>query len=242
MTKKETLIQTLTAEQKKALLQHFNTIYECEELSETENKIIYLAWLWKEGYVKSVSDGPRIFDEIEAGVPLTYYEITFEDENSGGINLDLTYDFYEIDKIIEIIEYEKIQMKKRIKIIKIDPDDYPVYCPFCKQQIAGCETLEGDDDEEEIEDEIENYEYTPCEHTLFIAGDEGFEYRSERFSSLMSLPPFEVGEIIEYDDNKYKGFDELTDDVSIPGAIKYAGYVNNWQGLNVFYGFEPIGN
>lgn len=96
-------MQNLTTEQKKALLQHFNTIYECKELSEAESKIVYLAWLWKEGYVKSVSDDPRIFDEIEAGVPLTDYEITFEDENSGGINLELTYDFYDIGKVIEIL-------------------------------------------------------------------------------------------------------------------------------------------
>ena len=104
MTKKETLLQNLTAEQKKALLLHFNTVYECEELSETENKIIYLAWLWSNGDVKYFGDGPRIFDEIEAGVPLNDYEITFEDENSGGINLELTYDFYDISKIIEILK------------------------------------------------------------------------------------------------------------------------------------------
>ena len=104
MTKKETLLQNLTAEQKKALLQHFNTIYNCMELTETENKIIYLAWLWKNGYVKQQGAGPLFFDETEAGVPLTDYEITIEAEQSGGINLKLSYDFYEMGKIMKILD------------------------------------------------------------------------------------------------------------------------------------------
>ena len=52
MNKKENLLNNLTAVQKEELLKHFNTIYECIELSETENKIIYLAWLWDSGIVK----------------------------------------------------------------------------------------------------------------------------------------------------------------------------------------------
>ena len=104
MTKKEKFLKSLTEGQKVALLQHFNTIYECAELGETENRITYLAWLWKKGDVKQNGDGPLYFDEAEAGVALTDYEITIEDEHSGGINLELTYEFYEIGKIIEILD------------------------------------------------------------------------------------------------------------------------------------------
>ena len=103
MNKKENLIENLTSNQKNVLIQHFNTIYECTELSETENKIIYLAWLWKNGYVSKLENGWFDIDETEAGVPLDYFEVTFEAEPSGGSNLALFYDYYEIDKIIAIL-------------------------------------------------------------------------------------------------------------------------------------------
>lgn len=89
--------------QKEELLCHFNTIYECTELSETENKIIYLAWLWKNGHVFKLGEGWFHFDETEAGVPIDDYEVTFEAEPSGGTNLSLFYDYYEIDKIMAIL-------------------------------------------------------------------------------------------------------------------------------------------
>ena len=103
MNKKETLLDNLSALKKEELLQHFNTIYQCEELSETENKIIYLAWLWENGYVKKLEDGWLEFDEKEAGVSIDDYEVTFEAEPSGGSNIALFYDYYEINKIVTIL-------------------------------------------------------------------------------------------------------------------------------------------
>jgi len=107
MTKKETVLKNLTAQQKEAIVSHFNTIYKCSELSETENRIIYLAWLWNEGYVTVNKDAGTDFNEKEAGVPLTDYEITFEDEDSGGINLVFFYEYYGIIKIIELLGWSK---------------------------------------------------------------------------------------------------------------------------------------
>jgi len=103
MNKKENLLKNLTSLQKVELLKHFNTIYECIELSEMENKIIYLAWLWKNGYVRKLEDGWMEFDETEAGVSLDDYEVTFEAEPSGGSNLALFYDYYDIEKIMAIL-------------------------------------------------------------------------------------------------------------------------------------------
>jgi len=103
MNKKENLLKNLTSEQKNALIQHFNAIYECTELSEMEYKIIYLAWLWKNGYVRKLEDGWMEFDETEAGVPIDDYEVTFEAEPSGGTNIALFYDYYEINKIMAIL-------------------------------------------------------------------------------------------------------------------------------------------
>jgi hypothetical protein len=104
---KPMVINNLTADQKKELLAQFNTVYECKELGEHEYKIIYLAWLWANGFVVKSESGMSTFDAGEAGVPITDYEITIEDERKGGVNLDLTRMYYDIDKIIKLIIRDK---------------------------------------------------------------------------------------------------------------------------------------
>ena len=60
----------------------------------------------------------------------------------------------------------------------------------------------------------------PCPHTLFVAHDEGFEYRSERFNNQLGLP--EGDDDIEL---PIKGIDGLTDQAAADGAVKFAAYV-----------------
>ncbi len=103
MNKKEELISSLTQEQKQALLDHFNEIYECNELTDHEYKIIYLAWLWANGLVYELDDGWYAFDEDKTGMSIKDYDITFEAEPSGGANLDLFYDYYNLDKMIKLM-------------------------------------------------------------------------------------------------------------------------------------------
>ena len=107
MKKKNEIIKNLTTAQKKLLLNHFNSVYVCSELSGRENSIIYLAWLWANGLVYREQSGMSTFEESEAGVPLTDYEITFEAEMSGGMNLDITYMFYKVDEIIKLMKWNK---------------------------------------------------------------------------------------------------------------------------------------
>ena len=58
--------------------------------------------MWANGHV--FNDGnTSLFDDNKADVQLNDYELTFEMEDSGGINLDVTYDFYGIGRIIEIM-------------------------------------------------------------------------------------------------------------------------------------------
>ena len=102
--KHKTVIRNLTPEQKQALLEHFDQIYECKELTDHEYKIIYLALMWATGKVYRLEDGFPEFDENEAEISMTDYEITFEDEDSVGVNLDWTYIYYSLDKIIKIID------------------------------------------------------------------------------------------------------------------------------------------
>ena len=107
VTIKSTVLKSLTDDQKEKLLSHFNSIYECEQLTDNEYNITYLAWLWANGFVYKKDNGMNTFEESETGVPLTDYEITIEDDVKGGVNLDLTYSHYGMDKIIDLIKRNK---------------------------------------------------------------------------------------------------------------------------------------
>lgn len=104
----------LTKEEKQLLLTHFNTIYECQELTEHEYKMIYLALLWANGFVYRLENGFAFFDEERAGIRYDAYEISFEDGvygvdgyGAGGMNLDLTYGYYDIDEIINLMRWNE---------------------------------------------------------------------------------------------------------------------------------------
>lgn len=77
---------------------HFNTIYECKELTEHEKNIVWLSWLLGEGLLM-VSDGFLMYEMSEVEFEHTDYEVTFEAEPSGGVNIDLFRDYYELDKL-----------------------------------------------------------------------------------------------------------------------------------------------
>lgn len=96
----------LTENQLKDLLTHFNEIYECEHLNEHELKICYLAYLWKNNQVILTYFGYEIIDDRNLGIDLMKdYEITFEldQEDAGGVNLGVTYDYYNFIQLFEII-------------------------------------------------------------------------------------------------------------------------------------------
>ena len=105
MTKKEQIINSLSTEQKQALLEHFNTIYECPSLSDHEYSMIYLAWMKADSFLYRTPEGCLEFDGQKAGVPESDYEITFEDDYSGGVNLDVTWDYYDLDKVRTIMNW-----------------------------------------------------------------------------------------------------------------------------------------
>ncbi len=104
--KKTELINQLTEEEKKKLLAHFNTIYECKQLNEHEYNIIYLAWMWANGHIVDTGTGST-FDESKVDAVHEDYEVSFESDTSGGMNLDLFYEFYELDKIMELMGWNE---------------------------------------------------------------------------------------------------------------------------------------
>ena len=104
MKPKNEIIASLSQEQIQALVQHFNSIYECRELEEREHNMIYLACMWRNGMVFQHEAGQYLFDEQSAGVSLNDYEISIEDEYSGGVNLKILYEYYMLDKLANLIK------------------------------------------------------------------------------------------------------------------------------------------
>ena len=105
MNKKQEVISSITPAQKRALLAHFNEIYECKELTDHEYNMIYLAWMWAKGIVYTNEMGFSDFDPEKAGVDLFDYELTIEVDPSGGVNLDILHDYYKVDKIIDLMDW-----------------------------------------------------------------------------------------------------------------------------------------
>jgi hypothetical protein len=113
-----------------------------------------------------------------------------------------------------------------MKVIEIDANTNPIVCPFCGKSVAGGTT-------------DEDWEVTPCEHLLFVAVDEGFEYRSKRFNDHMNFPEnMEFPNILP----EYKGdsIDRFTSKVTIPNAVKYACYTPPPSLMGAYYGFAPL--
>lgn len=101
-----------------------------------------------------------------------------------------------------------------------------VFCPFCNQQIQS------------IDDEEGNYDYKICEHTIFIAHDEGFEFRTDEVNKLLKINPKTDGLEIEVPDG-IPGFDGFTDLIDIEGGVKIATYDDCARPEGIYFGFQP---
>lgn len=99
-----TFQEELSNSRRIALIEHFNEIYECTELTLHEMKIAFLAYLWKNGQIVHEVNGPACMLG-EHGVELEDYQITIEatEEYKGGINLDLLYKYYGFEIMIPMI-------------------------------------------------------------------------------------------------------------------------------------------
>ena len=107
-------------------------------------------------------------------------------------------------------------------ISKVVGDDIATHCPFCGHQV-----VLGDDEHREID---------PCEHTLFMATDHGFEFKSEEFDKHLGIKD---GDEHNLDEEVFSGdYDELTDQVTIYGSVKFANYTPH-SSLGAYIGFAP---
>ncbi|MCB1087503.1 MAG: hypothetical protein KDM63_10695 [Verrucomicrobiae bacterium] len=114
------------------------------------------------------------------------------------------------------------QSQTGIQRVELNCYDNPIYCPFC-----GAVAFETDSGKHES--------MKPCGHVLFLAHDEGFEYRSDRFDAAMDI----VGtpdEAIDLGDGGYDGF---TNRVSIKDSVKFAIYIPAPSFFGAYVGFAP---
>ena len=102
----------------------------------------------------------------------------------------------------------------------------PIHCPFCGTRVMGADPH----DETRI---------TACPHTLFIAHDTAFEYRSERLDRNLALDGMTEEEVEAKWLADTRGIDGFTDTVSLPDAIKVAAYAPNPSAYGPYYGFAP---
>jgi hypothetical protein len=107
---------------------------------------------------------------------------------------------------------------KNIQRVELDCYHQPIFCPACGQRV-----ITGTD-----------ANITPCSHTLFIAHDEGFEYRSAAFDKEMGIEgissdALELGEA---------GYDGFTNEVPIKNAVKFATYVPAPSFFGGYVGFS----
>lgn len=102
----------------------------------------------------------------------------------------------------------------------------PVHCPFCGTRVMGADPA----DETLI---------TACTHTLFVAHDTAFEYRSERFNLNLSLNGLTDKEVEKRWLGETGGIDHFTDQVTLVDAIKVAAYAPAPSAYGSYYGFAP---
>lgn len=108
----------------------------------------------------------------------------------------------------------------KIEVIEIDHYVESIECPICSETVA----ILPQDDEAIL---------TPCDHTLFVATDYGYEYASDKYND-------HVGVLRENDDfDEFSNIDAFTSKVSLKGSVKYASYTPSPGCLGVYYGFAP---
>ena len=80
-----------------------------------------------------------------------------------------------------------------------------------------------------------------CEHTLFVAINEGFEFCDKRVKENLGIPFDEdINKYVEKfvgDPDSDEDIDSITNRIDLPGYIKIYAYTGSDHGIDVYYGF-----
>jgi hypothetical protein len=98
------LMASLDDAQHGAILEHFDGIYHCQRLGQREQRIVYLAYLLKSGWLLSDGGWLHIHHSITE-VSEADYELTdLETQGmAGGVNLLITIGFYGLDRLADLL-------------------------------------------------------------------------------------------------------------------------------------------
>jgi len=110
----------------------------------------------------------------------------------------------------------------KIQRVVLNTYDLSVHCPFC-----------GETPDVRKDGQLVGLKKKRCKHLLFIAHDEGFEFRSARFNKLMKLPKGE-------DFHIEVGYDKFTDSTPTPEGVKFAVFTPSPVFFGAYYGFVPL--
>lgn len=110
-------------------------------------------------------------------------------------------------------------------IQRIELSEVTLHCPFCGHLVLN----------NEPDVDFDQY-LSPCEHTLFIAHDEGFEYLSDKARAQFDLPG---DEMLIQTDLPEGGYDAVTDTLNLPSSIKFCIYQGAPSGMGSYLGFSP---
>lgn len=117
---------------------------------------------------------------------------------------------------------------KKIQRVELNEFYYtPIHCPFCGNQTSP-------------DRDADSFQLNPCKHLLFVAHDEGFEYRSAAFNKNLNIIDIASDDIYDHFGDDWQGYDGLTDKVTIPDAVKFASYVSAPSFFGAYYGFSPL--
>lgn len=115
--------------------------------------------------------------------------------------------------------------KNKIQRIETWRYDLPIYCPFCGEKIY--------EPDQEADPIVEG-----CKHLLFLAHDEGFELRTERFDALMNIAGVEDVDMSDVE----HGYDGFTNQVVLANSIKFAVYTPAPSFFGVYIGVAVTDN
>jgi hypothetical protein len=111
-------------------------------------------------------------------------------------------------------------LNNNIQKIEMQSNELPLHCPVCGQCI-----LTGSGDKQDV--------LNPCKHTLFVANDEGFEYRSNLFDKVKEIEGTKLNQV----DIGDQGIDHFTDAFELKNTIKFAFYEPAPRFFGVYVGF-----
>ena len=115
-----------------------------------------------------------------------------------------------------------------IEVIEQDQSE-SVICPFCG--FVACPGMDDQDWEFDAKTCV-------CEHTLFVANDHGFSYRSIAFNAHMGLPQTQDSES-GLTSSEAANIDAFTSKVRMPGAVKFVAYLPAPSFFGIYFGFAP---